>query len=220
MAATDVVASLDAAQALCPNLRRVSLVVTWFGDDLRAGHCTVAPRVEIADKPTRRRGLVGRRARPRPTARVVSQVDGRAGLWRHAVGRRASSALIRRPARRRGLAVTLYPFVMMDIPAGNALPDPWTGAAGQPRLSLARPHHLRSRRRAGPAAPTGRRRRDAGRGLLRHASAGRHFVADGAIACSGPDEWSYRRLVLHYAQLAAGGRRRRRLHHRLRSASA
>ena len=32
----------------------------------------------------------------------------------------------------RGLKVTLYPFVMMDIPAGNALPDPWTGAASQP----------------------------------------------------------------------------------------
>ena len=32
-AAADVVASLDALQALCPNLRRVSLVVSWFGDE-------------------------------------------------------------------------------------------------------------------------------------------------------------------------------------------
>ena len=24
----------------------------------------------------------------------------------------------------RGLKVVLYPFVMMDVPAGNALPDP------------------------------------------------------------------------------------------------
>ena len=32
----------------------------------------------------------------------------------------------------RGLEVVLYPFVMMDIAADNALPDPWTGAAGQP----------------------------------------------------------------------------------------
>ena len=38
--------------ALCPNLRRVALVVAWFGDDLRAEQCTVAPRVEIAHKPT------------------------------------------------------------------------------------------------------------------------------------------------------------------------
>ena len=41
-----MVASLDALQALCPNLGHVSLVVSWFGDDLRAGHCTIAPRVE------------------------------------------------------------------------------------------------------------------------------------------------------------------------------
>ncbi|TXM88293.1 hypothetical protein FV219_24730, partial [Methylobacterium sp. WL122] len=51
-AASDVVASLDALQALCPNLVRVAVVVTWFGDDLRAGQCTVAPRVEIGTKAT------------------------------------------------------------------------------------------------------------------------------------------------------------------------
>ena len=50
--ATDVAASLDALEALCPNLERVSLVVSWFGDDLRAGHCAIAPRVETATKQT------------------------------------------------------------------------------------------------------------------------------------------------------------------------
>ena len=38
---TDAAASLDALTALCPNLESVSLVASWFGDDLRAGHCTV-----------------------------------------------------------------------------------------------------------------------------------------------------------------------------------
>ncbi len=43
----------------------------------------------------------------------------------------------------RGLQVTLYPMVLMDVPAGNALTDPYGGArAGG--LSLARAHHLRS----------------------------------------------------------------------------
>src|SRR4051794_23109279 len=74
-AATDVAASLDALQALCPNLRRVSLVVSWFGDDLRAGHCTLAPRVESATKITDGdawsvAGLT------RAAARVVSSVNG------------------------------------------------------------------------------------------------------------------------------------------------
>ena len=48
--ATDVTASLDALQALCPNLRRVAVVVSWFGTDLRAGQCRVVPKVETALK--------------------------------------------------------------------------------------------------------------------------------------------------------------------------
>ena len=47
-AATDWEASLDELQALCPNLERVALVVSWFGTDLRAGHCRIVPGVEVA----------------------------------------------------------------------------------------------------------------------------------------------------------------------------
>src|SRR4029078_276443 len=32
----------------------------------------------------------------------------------------------------RGLKVTLYPFLMLDIPAGTTLPDPASGAVSQP----------------------------------------------------------------------------------------
>ena len=53
---------------------------------------------------------------------MVSQVDGRP-----AYGGTPSDAerhhLIAE-LKARGLKVTLYPFVMMDIPAGNTLPDP------------------------------------------------------------------------------------------------
>ena len=48
----DLLVSLDQLQAQAPNLKRVSLVVGWFGDDLRAGHCRVRPGVERRDKPT------------------------------------------------------------------------------------------------------------------------------------------------------------------------
>ena len=77
------------------------------------------------------------------------------------------------------------------MPAGNALPDPWTGAASQPaypwrgRITCdpapGRPGSPRRHRRGGDA---GRRRSSARRG-----------------------DWRYRRMVLHYAQLArtAGG---------------
>src|SRR3954470_20036696 len=50
--ASDIAASLDALQALCPNLRQVSLVVSWFGDDLRAGSCKLAPRIDVKTKAT------------------------------------------------------------------------------------------------------------------------------------------------------------------------
>ena len=35
--ASDWTVSIDELQALCPNLEWVTLVVAWFGDDLRAG---------------------------------------------------------------------------------------------------------------------------------------------------------------------------------------
>src|SRR5262249_48942836 len=48
----DVLVSLDQLQQMLPNVRTVSLVVSWFGTDLRAGHCAIRPGVELADKDT------------------------------------------------------------------------------------------------------------------------------------------------------------------------
>ncbi len=130
-AGTDVVASLDALQALCPRLARVSVVASWFGDDLRAGACTIRPKVD------------------NPAKLTSGDIWSVAGLGRAEVGgvstgpgggpayggTPSDAGLTRLVAelRRRGLAVVLYPFVMMDVPAGNSLPDPRDpGAAGQP----------------------------------------------------------------------------------------
>jgi hypothetical protein len=128
-ASSDVVASLDALQALCPNLKQVSLVVSWFGDDLRAGSCTIAPRVEAAERNTYPEtwSVAGL---DRASARVVSQVHGAPAYG----GTPSDASVLRLIAelKERGLAVVLYPFAMMDVPAENALPDPHTGAAGQP----------------------------------------------------------------------------------------
>ena len=51
-ASSDVIASLDELQALCPNLERVALVVAWFGDDLRANTCQIRPGVEPRTRST------------------------------------------------------------------------------------------------------------------------------------------------------------------------
>ena len=126
---TDIEASLDWLLALCPNLTGISVVASWFGDDLRAGHCTIRPRVDVLGKETaggtwRAAGLF------RADALEVSRVDGKPAYG----GTPSDDGLVRLigTLKARGLSVTLYPFVMMDVPRDNVLPDPRTGSAGQP----------------------------------------------------------------------------------------
>ena len=115
----DLTVSLDQLQAQAPNLKRVSLVVGWFGSDLRAGECRVRPGVERRDKPTTPlewsvAGLA------RSDAYEISQVDGAP-----AYGGTPSDESVRQAIRElkaRGLEVTLYPFVFMDCPG-----YPWRG---------------------------------------------------------------------------------------------
>ncbi|MBI5314106.1 MAG: glycoside hydrolase/phage tail family protein [Methylocystis sp.] len=138
-AATDWTASIDALQALCPNLESVALVVAWFGDDLRAEHCTIAPRVDATFKTIGQFNFILGGFWPpdwsvagltRATARLVSQIDGRAAYGGTPSDASVVAAIANLKAR--GLAVTFYPFVMMDVPPGNTLPNPYTGAIEQP----------------------------------------------------------------------------------------
>jgi GTA TIM-barrel-like domain len=89
--------------------------------------------------------------------------------------------------KHRGLKVTLYPFVMMDIAADNDLNDPWTAAASQPA------YPWRGRITCDPAP-------------------GRPGSPDGTPAAApqvsaffdgGTDQWNYRNFILHYASIAA-----------------
>ncbi|MDP2800409.1 MAG: glycoside hydrolase/phage tail family protein [Phreatobacter sp.] len=200
----DITVALDEAQALCPNLESVSLVVAWFGDDLRAGACTIAPAVERRDKEVT--GLTwGAAGQTRETARLVSEVEGRPAYG----GSPSDATVIRAIAalKARGLKVTLIPFVMMDVPAGNGLPDPVTGAAGQP------PHPWRGRITCTPApgrpgSPDGgAAAADEIDAFLGTAAASDFTVTGDTVAYAGPDEWRYRRFILHMAALAkaAGG---------------
>ena len=49
---TDMVVALDRLQAMAPKVESVSLVVAWFGNDLRVGDCTIRPGVEVSEKTT------------------------------------------------------------------------------------------------------------------------------------------------------------------------
>jgi hypothetical protein len=48
----DMIVGLDRLQAMVPKVESVSLVASWFGDDLRAGHCQFRPKVELSVKTT------------------------------------------------------------------------------------------------------------------------------------------------------------------------
>ncbi|TBW40980.1 hypothetical protein EYW49_02145 [Siculibacillus lacustris] len=202
-AATDFLASLDELCELCPNLRRIALVVTWFGDDLRAGHCRLRPGVDAADKTTA--PLVWSVAGlTRAEAREVTQIDGRAAFG----GTPADASVIEaiREIRGRGLEVLLYPFVSMDVPAGNGLSDPWGGAeqAAFPWRGRITCDPAPGRVGTVDRSATATAQIAAFVGTARPAD---FAVADGAVVYTGPAEWSLRRMILHHAHLAlaAGG---------------
>lgn len=169
---TDLIVSLDQLQAQCPNLKRVSLVIGWFGDDLRAGQCRLKPGVEQRDKPTEPltwsvAGL------ERGDAHLISEVEGRP-----AYGGTPSDVSVRQAVqalRARGWAVTLYPFVFMDVPAGNSLPDPYGGPE-----QAAHPWRGRVKGEDGAGASV-----------------------EVAAMFGGAADWGLRRMALHYAALAA-----------------
>ncbi len=199
---SDWQASIDELQALCPNLERVALVVSWFGTDLRAGHCRIAPGVETAvrDGESRAWSVSGV---SRGGAMLVSRNGG--GPAYGGTPSDASVLAAIADLKARGLKVYLYPFVMMDIPVGNALPNPHDGT-GQP----AYPWRGRITSHPAPGLPGSADKTAAARTQVEafcgNASAGDFSVSGMSVVSTGADE-GYRRLVLHYALLAdaAGG---------------
>lgn len=177
---SDWTLSLDELQALCPNLQHVSLVVAWFGSDLRCGQCVIEPKVEagnrqVADAEWSVAGIA------RSAAGVVSTHAG--GPAYGGTPSDASVLAAIADLNARGLKVTLYPLVMMDIPAGNSLPNPY-GGTGQPA------YPWRGRITCHPAP--GQAGTPDKSGAVAAQVAG---FLDGANG--------YRRMVRHYAQLAA-----------------
>jgi len=197
---TDLTAALDELQALCPNLAHVGLVVAWFGTDLRAGHCRIRPA--LADPATEGFSANWRAAGlGRASAPAVSW-DGEGAAYG---GTPSDDSVVAAIAeiRGRGLGVTLYPFVMMDVPADNELPDPYGGVAQAPYPWRGRITCDPAPGRDGSADATAAARTQV-EAFCGDAVAADFSVSGGAVAYAGPaDDWSYRRFVLHMARLAA-----------------
>ncbi|NHB77962.1 baseplate multidomain protein megatron [Rhodobacter calidifons] len=201
---TDFATSFEQLQQELPRADAVSLVVSWFGDDLRCGTCTIRPKVEQKQRdgvgmPWRAGGI------SRSQAMVVPKVEG-ASIYG---GTPSDASVIEaiRAMRDAGKDVMFYPFILMDQISGNTLPDPWTGAATQPALPW-RGRVTLSMAPGRPGSPDRTAAAEAEVAAFFGAAQPSHFAVNGTtITYSGPNEWGLRRFILHYAHLcaAAGG---------------
>ena len=195
--------AMNQLQASLPNVKRGALVVSWFGDDVRAGQCALRPGVEIAAKSTRPYAWsVG--GTTRSGAHLVSTVNGRPAFGGTPADASIVSAI--QDMKARGLGVTFYPFILMDIAAGNTLPNPYggTGQAVYPwrgRMTVDPAPGQSGSPDKSPAAATQLAN------FIGSAQPGNFSVNGTTVTYGGPVEWSYRRMILHYAHLcaAAGG---------------
>lgn len=189
-----------------PNLKSTSIVVSWFGNDLRCGECELRPKVEQTKfdgkpQPWIVSGL------QRKDALTVPKKNGRPVYG----GTPSDISVIQaiKTMKRRGIDITFYPFILMEQMAGNAQPDPW-GGDEQPVL----PWRGRITTSIAPSLSGTTDGTDAARVEVKAffgSADAKDFsvekINDEEVRIKGPDEWSYRRFILHYAKLcaAAGG---------------
>jgi len=193
---TDFVVSLDKLERTAPNVSSASLVVSWFGDDLRAGICTLRPGVDRADKTTTPYDWqVG--SIVRQNAYRVSTIDDEPAYGGTPSDRSVVEAIAAIKAK--NIDVMFHPFILMDIPSGNSMPDPY-GAAEQA------PYPWRGRITVGEHDKTANATSDIA-SFFGTAALSDFSVLNGEIIYTGPDEWSFRRMILHNAYLCqvAGG---------------
>ena len=201
---TDFATSFEQLNEELPSVGAVSLVVSWFGDDLRCASCTIRPKVEQTTldgigMPWRSGGIT------RASALQLPRVAG-ASVYG---GTPSDASVIQaiRAMRDAGKDVMFYPFILMDQLQGNTLPDPWSDAVTQPAL----PWRGRITLSTAPGRPGTPDRTAAATAevatFFGTAQPGDFTVSGETVFYTGPSEWGFRRFILHYAHLcaAAGG---------------
>ncbi|MEO0370078.1 MAG: glycoside hydrolase/phage tail family protein [Pseudomonadota bacterium] len=223
----DFLVSLDNLQGELPNCGATSLIVSWLGDDLRCGECTIQPKVERKDgdginQPWVSGGLTRITAQSVPRDANDTPVYG---------GTPSDQSVIEaiKALNTAGQEVLYYPFILMDQIDGNGLPDPYSDATDQPAL----PWRGRITPSIAPGqdgSPDGTAQAEAEvAAFFGTASASDFFVHPDGIApptlpdqdfdpfaytgsigitpitYSGPVEFSYRRFILHQAALCVAG---------------
>ncbi|WP_422027689.1 baseplate multidomain protein megatron [Roseovarius sp.] len=224
--------ALEQLQGELPACRAVSLVVSWFGDDLRCGQCTVRPKVERDHsdgfgRPWQVAGLT------RGSAELVPRDGGGAPVYG---GTPTDQSVLEAIAalKEAGQEVMYYPFILMDQLAGNGLDDPYggeeqpvlpwrgrittsvaPGREGSPDGSAAAAAEVDAFFGTASAADFALAPEDeveeefseGGENMEYAPLAYTGPVVNSPVLYDGPDEWSYRRFILHQAMLClkAGG---------------
>ncbi len=197
---TDFATSLEQLGQELPNCGSVSLVVSWFGDDLRCGVCRVQPKVEqtVFDgvgMPWTVSGVA------RAQAVQVPRLDGKSIYGGSPADKSVIEAI--QAIRAAGQEVMFYPFMLMDQVALNGLPDPASDAFDQPVLPWR--GRITTAKAAGQAGSSDRTAAAAAEvaAFFGSATPAQFSIVSGAVQYSGPVEWKYRRFILHYAKLCA-----------------
>ncbi|WP_172295811.1 glycoside hydrolase/phage tail family protein [Pseudoruegeria sp. HB172150] len=197
----DLLVSLDGLKAELPNCGSVSLVVSWFGDDLRCGACEIKPKVEQklqdgAGMPWVVSGLGRSGATDVPKGAEDRPLYGGTPTDRSVI--EAIQA-----CKAAGQDVVFYPFILMTQQAENGLTDPWTGDADQPEFPW-RGRITLSVAPGEPGSPDQSAVADAQvAAFFGSAATGDYSQTADGVDYSGPAEWSFRRFILHYANLCA-----------------
>ena len=196
----DFPTSLDQLQNELPACRAGSLIVSWFGDDLRCGSCEIRPKVEQThtDSDTMAWAVAGV---ARHDAQTVPQDDGRPVYG----GTPSDASVVQaiREMANRGLDVMYYPFILMDQTANNGRADPYSEGMHQPefpwrgRITLSVAPGL-------PDSPDQTSQADTEISAFFGSTRASDFqIASGQTTYTGPDEWRYNRFILHQAALCA-----------------
>ncbi|MEM6355455.1 MAG: glycoside hydrolase/phage tail family protein, partial [Pseudomonadota bacterium] len=195
-----MVVSLDQLADELPAVDTVSLIVSWFGNDLRCGRCRVRPQIEERDRESGPDSWTVSELTTE-TAAVISRDENDRPNYGGTPSDASVIAAIRE-LKQRGYKVMVYPFLLMDVAPSNSLTNPY-GGDGQPAF----PWRGRITLGTAPGRP----------GSADKTAAAATEVADffGIASASdfsgtnytGPIEWTWRRFVLHLAALsrAAGG---------------
>ena len=196
----DVLVALDQLQQRFPNLQNITVVVGWFGNDQRLGNCTIQPGVEQATRTTSPLTWWSGGVQ-RSNAHLISIYNGGSAYG----GTPSDDTIVALIAeiKSRGLNVTLYPFLFMDIPSTNSLPNPY-GGTGQGA------YPWRGTITCYPAIGQG--------GTVDKTSACTAQVnsffgiaqpsnfsigSNGQLSYTGTADWGFNKFILYYAQLVA-----------------